>query len=61
MSIASRKRKVMQVWSDAASTNELGAFYLYHNQAKPHHDAAFCIPLPHPLATAREHINTTEM
>jgi len=60
-SIAGTKRKIIRVWSDAASTNGLGAFYLSPNQDKPDPDAAFCIPLPRSLATAREHINTTEM
>lgn len=60
-SIADTKGNIMRVWSDAASTNGLGAFYLSPNQHKPDPDAAFCIPLPRSVATPREHINTTEM
>ena len=40
---------------------DLGPSTLPPNQDKPDPDAAFCIPLPRPLATPREHINTTEI
>jgi len=64
------------IWSDAAATKALGAFYIdkrlgHRLGASPSHcrtpweqpypKAAFSIPLPEFLRRKREHINTMEM
>ena len=49
------------MWSDAAGTKGLGAFYTSGIGQQPEPDAAFSISLPSYIARAREHINTKEM
>ena len=60
-SIALQKREVVQAWSDAASTEGLGAFFLESTQTTPQPDAAFSIAFPKYIIEAKEHINTLEM
>lgn len=60
-SIATRSREVIRAWSDAASTQGLGGYYLGQGQVHPEPDSAFSIPIPLSIAKGREHINTQEM
>ena len=63
-SIKEESRETIAMWSDAAGTKGLGAFYVEkHTQADPQPDpgSAFAIPLPPYIARTKEHINTKEM
>ena len=75
-SIELEDREIVMVWSDAAATKGLGAFYIDKRVAnclgtspsdcgnpceQPYPKAAFSIPLPKFLRRKREHINTMEM
>jgi len=60
-SIATRRQEAIRAWSDAASTQGLGGYYLSQSQKHPEPDSAFSIPIPLPIAKGREHINTQEM
>ena len=60
-SIANSRREVIRAWSDAASTQGFGGFYIRQNQTHPGPGSAFSIPIPLSLARGREHINTQEM
>jgi len=57
-SIAKRTREVVSAWSDAPSTQGLGAFYISETQTPPLPQSAFAITLPSHLANINEHINT---
>ena len=59
-SIQKSPREIISMWSDAAGTKGLGAFYFDTNpQPKP--GCAFSIALPSNLVNSKEHINTKEM
>ena len=60
-SIQVERRDIVTLWSDAAGTKGLGAFYTSGIGQQPEPDAAFSISLPSYIARAREHINTKEM
>ena len=60
-SIATRRREVIRAWSDAASTQGLGGYYLSQSQVHHEPDSAFSIPIPLSIAKGREHINMEEM
>lgn len=60
-SIAVRKRATISAWTDAASSQGLGAFYISETGTSVSTDSAFSIPLPTSGPVAREHINTLEM
>ena len=60
-SIANSRREVIHAWSDAASTQGFGGFYIRQNQAHPGPRLAFSIPIPLSLARGSKHINTQEM
>lgn len=60
-SIALRVREVVEAWSDAASSEGLGGFFIEPTQNTPRPHSAFSIPLPDYILKAREHINTLEM
>ena len=60
-SIAPRSRNVIRAWFDAASTQELGGYYLRQGQRHPEPDSEFLIPPALSIAKGREHINTQEM
>ena len=55
------RRDIVTLWSDAAGTKGLGAFYTSGSGQQPEPDAAFSTSLPSYIARAREHINTKEM
>ena len=55
------RRDIVTLWSDAAGTKGLGAFYTSGIGQQPEPDAAFSISLPSYITRAREHINTKEM
>ena len=74
--IARQEREIVMLWSDAAGTKGLGAFFIdkrqracrlsssAHNQdatTQPYPEAAFSIALPKYIMRKREHINTKEM
>jgi len=61
ISIATRRREVIRAWSDAASTQGLGGYYLSQSQKYPEPHSAFSIPITLSIAKGREHINTQEM
>ena len=60
-SIAMRKHDVILAWSDAASAQGLGAFFIDSTQETPQPRSAFSIRFPHHIAKTREHINTQGM
>jgi len=60
-SIAMRKHDVVLAWSDTASTQGLGAFFIDSTQEAPQPGSAFSISFSHHIAKAREHINTQDM
>jgi len=60
-SITTRRLEVIRAWSDAASTQGLGGYYLGQSQVHTVPDSAFSIPIPLSIAKGREHINTQEM
>jgi len=70
------ERSKVRMWSDAAGTKGLGAFYMTEHDTglssqspsmivsqalQPRPGAAFSISLPHYISKTREHINTKEM
>lgn len=60
-SIATHARETIFVWTDAASSKCLGAFFTTNTQPTPQPESAFSIVLPTSQTHAREHINTLEM
>ena len=60
-SIQVERRDIVTLWSDAAGTKGIGAFYMKRIGQQPEPGAAFSISLPCYIARAREHINTKEM
>ena len=58
-----QKRDIVSLWSDAAGTKRLRAFYTrgIDQYSGPEPDSTFSIPLPSYIVRAREHINTKEM
>jgi len=63
-SIRKESRETISMWSDAAGTKGLGAFYIesYPQQnPQPNPGSAFSITLPSRLSHTQEHINTKEM
>jgi len=60
-SIANHARETIFVWTDAASSRGLGAFYTTNTQPMPQLESPFSIVLPTSQTHAREHINILEM
>ena len=60
-SIAQKTREVVLAWFDAASTKDLGGYYLSGSQTSPLPESAFSITLPPHLTKTKEHINTEAM
>jgi len=59
--IATHARETIFIWTDAASSKGLGAFYTMNTQLTPQPESAFSILLLTSQTHAREHINTLEM
>jgi len=60
-SIATHATETIFIWTDAASSKGLGAFYTTNTQPTPQPESVFSIVLPTSQTHAREHINTLEM
>jgi len=75
-SIRTGTREIVFLWSDAAGTKGLGAYYICGGSirpeaisshtpmsipSEPHPGEAFSVTLPRYLRTSREHINTKQM
>ena len=60
-SIATRRHEVIRAWSEAASTQGLGGYYLSQSQVHQEPDSAFSIPIPISIAKERAHINMQDL